>query len=283
MSGPAAEAAEIELATRLRACRATVGWDAALARAGIAERLLLACYDWALARNQPAGPLDLLMRGSGAQGVLSIYSDLDFEVSSPDFPRGHPAIEAAITQRLAELGVDAEGSTGRPREVDLIGQAGHTRDLHEMSELRRAGSTRRDAGWVGVAFAEAPAEWWNRTSSYEAHGRHRHAKFAFFEIRALICRVSWRHGLPAGTTAGQLAALRRVASATSAELRDLAIGALAAYEADPRSDSPTVRDLQHRMARLRDRHGLAGPDLDRTPSYDLRRQPPQQLSGKDTM
>jgi len=265
-----AEAGIESLAERLHASRASRGWQAATERGLLAERLLLAVHAWALDRTGVSEPLDLLLRGSGAQRVLTVFSDLDYEVSSPARPHGHPDVEVAMAERLAALGVDAEGSAGRPREVDLTDRAGHCRDLHELTELRRAGSPRRDAGWVGEAFAGAPADWWNRTSTYEAHGRHSHAKFAFFEIRALICRLSWRHDVRDGTTAGQLAGLAVILPAEAATLRALAVEALDNYEAGPRDSTPAVEHLQQRMAELRHRHHLAGPDLSVVPTYDLR-------------
>ena len=258
------------LAERLHASRSSPGWHQAVERGLLAERLLLATHAWALDHSGLAEPLDLLLRGSGAQRLLSVFSDLDYEVSSPAHPHGHPDVEAAMAERLAALGVEAEGSAGRPSEVDLTDSAGRCRDLHELSELRRAGSPHRDAGWVGAAFADAPPDWWNRVSTYEAHGRHSHAKFAFFEIRALICRLSWRHGVRDGTTAGQLAGLVEVLPTEAATLRALAAEALDCYEADPRASTPAVADLQQRMAELRHRHQLAGPDLSVVPTFDLR-------------
>jgi hypothetical protein len=270
MIGPAVETDIEALAERLRVSRTSRGWSAAVERALLAERLLLATYAWAVGRTGAEEPLDLLLRGSGAQRVLSVFSDLDYEVSSPAYPHGHSDVEAVMADRLAALGVEAEGSAGRPREVDLVDRAGRCRDLHELSELRRAGSARRDAGWVGDAFADAPPDWWNRVSSYEAHGRHRHAKFAFFEIRAIICRLSWRHQVPDGTTEGQLTGLAQVLGDDTATLRAMAVKALAGYEAGPRASTSSVEDLQQRMAELRRRQHLAGPDLSITASYDLR-------------
>ncbi|MFL6161961.1 MAG: hypothetical protein ACJ74U_07010 [Jatrophihabitantaceae bacterium] len=270
MTGPNIEA----LAERVHTSRTDRGWKAAVGRALLAERLLLATYAWAILRSGVREPLDLLLRGSGAQRLLSVFSDLDYEVSSPAHPHGHADVEAWMAERLAALGIDAEGSTGRPLEADLVDSTGQTRDLHELTELRRAGSPRRDLGWVGDAFADLPMNWWNRVSTYEAHGRHRHAKFAFFEIRALICRLSWRHDVPDGTTTGQLAGLVRVLPTEAANLRTLAVDALSCYETDPHASTSGVEDLQQRMAELRRRQQLAGPDESVVPAYDLRRRAP---------
>jgi len=279
VTGPAAGAGIETLAQRLHASRANRGWQAAVERALLAERLLLATYAWALDRSGVKEPLELLLRGSGAQRLLSVYSDLDYEVSSPGHPHGHPDVEAWMGDRLAALGIEAEGSDGRPREVDLTDRAGHCRDLHELTELRRAGSPRRDAGWVGEAFAGVPIDWWNRVSTYEAHGRHPHSKFAFFEVRALICRLSWRHGLCDGTTAGQLTGLVPALPEEAATLRALAVEALDSYEAGPQASTSAVRSLQQRMAELRRRHHLAGPDLSVIPTHDLRGGAPAQQKG----
>lgn len=279
MTGPAVGAGIEALAQRLHASRANRGWQAGIERALLAEQLLLATYSWAIDRSGVDEPLELLLRGSGAQRLLSVFSDLDYEVSSPEHPHGHADVEAWMSDRLAALGVEAEGSDGRPREVDLTDPAGHCRDLHELTELRRAGSPRRDAGWVGEAFAGAPVDWWNRVSTYEAHGRHPHAKFAFFEVRALICRLSWRHGVLEGTTAGQLTGLARALPGEAVTLRALAVEALDHYEAGPQASTAAVRSLQQRLAELRRRHHLAGPDLSVTPTHDLRSGAPAQQKG----
>ncbi|MEU3568615.1 hypothetical protein AB0E96_09330, partial [Kitasatospora sp. NPDC036755] len=58
--------------------------------------------------------MELILRGSCAQGVLGRGSDVDFELSSPDHPTGHRALEDLVIEALTCLGLAAEGSAARP-------------------------------------------------------------------------------------------------------------------------------------------------------------------------
>ncbi|GAA2991633.1 hypothetical protein GCM10020229_00190 [Kitasatospora albolonga] len=258
-----------QLASRIAELASTGGWPAACARAEVAEeitgrlaRVVLA----ALARED----LDLLLRGSCAQGVLGLGSDVDFELSSAEFPAGYQPAEDLVIEALGCLGLAAEGSAARPTERDLVSADGHTsRDLHEWCELRRPGAAHHDPGWT-TAFLPAPtAGALGRPSQYEQQGREHTAKYLWFESRAALARLVFTD--PAlspqpATLEQQLSVLPRlIGDRETAELRDLLHRTFALREASSpaqAADEDAERECFHlaqRLDHLRHRLALPGP------------------------
>lgn len=174
--------------SEVSALDATSGWTAAVRRAEIVESLVgqiaaLATTAFGL------DDLQLLLRGSLAQGVLGLSSDVDFELSSPAHPHGHRAIEGVLVELLSGFEIRAEGSGARPSEVDLRGESGITRDLHEWLELRRPGSAMHDPGWLRDLIAPEDARLARQLSAYELLGREHSAKYLWFETRVLLARL----------------------------------------------------------------------------------------------
>ena len=150
--------------------------------------------------------VELLARGSYGQGILSKMSDIDFEVSGPEFPSGHQAVEEMIGQFLNAFNIEWEGSSGRPDTVDIEGAHGFTRDLHEWSELRQPGSWKHNPGWVSNFFANSRAlNWYKLESQYIRRNRNIvTTKFLFFQMRTIIARLAFQHGACLSSTYHQL-------------------------------------------------------------------------------
>ncbi|QKW20535.1 hypothetical protein HUT16_16990 [Kitasatospora sp. NA04385] len=265
-----AEAVPLEqLVRRIAELACTSGWDAARKRAAAAEEITdrLAAVILAVLRLEG---LDLLLRGSCAQGVLGLGSDIDFELSSAALPYGHRPAEDLLIEALACFRLDAEGSTARPVERDLVSADGGTgRDLHEWFELRRPGSTAHDPGWAAAALTLPSADTVGRPSQYEDQGRELTAKYLWFESRAALARLasacSGAAPMPV-TVERQLAVLpQAIGVEDAAELRDLVHASFALREtADPAhpADDRTRREITRLADRLdlfRRRLGLPGP------------------------
>ncbi|WP_213451199.1 hypothetical protein [Rhizomonospora bruguierae] len=249
------------LAEQVTALAGHTGLEAAERRAGVAEAILVRVCDLVVAALDLGG-LQLLLRGSLAQGVITGRSDIDFELSAPAHPRGHAGAEALVVDVLASFGITAEATAGRPVEADLGGpDAGTTRDLHEWMELRRPGSAAHDPGWLGAVIRADLARLATRQSEYERAGREHSAKYLWFEARAALARVVMRAapGVPPVTVLDQLAALPELLGHDDAqELRAIVLGALDQRELD-HADPARCADLRGRLDAIRERHGLPGP------------------------
>jgi hypothetical protein len=200
--------------------------------------------------------LDVLLRGSAAQGLVSGRSDVDFEVSGPDWPRGHAEAETVVAAALSAFGFECETSTGRPTERDLLSADGdRSRDLHEYMELRRPGASVHDPGWV-AGDIELPPGWLKQASAYERGGYPQDGKHAFFAARSLIARIAFGRLEPPvpATTEAQLDALA-AAGVPVDELRTLLQESLAAYEVR----SPAER-LHREIGRVRAVHQIGGTE-----------------------
>ncbi|MFD9687286.1 hypothetical protein ACFWXO_16195 [Kitasatospora sp. NPDC059088] len=258
-----------QLAERIDQLAYESGWIAAHDRAVVAEEITSRLAVVILAVLQ-LEKLDLLLRGSCAQGVLGRGSDIDFELSSAAHPVGHRPAEDLLIEALACLGLAAEGSAARPVECDLVSTDSDTsRDLHEWFELRRPGSDLHDPGWATTLLTPPSADVIGRPSQYEDQGREHTAKYLWFESRAALARlVSTDSGtapMPV-TLERQLAVLPQVIGAEdAAELRDLVHATFALREtADP--SYPVGGQAEDQIARLagrldlfRQRLGLPGP------------------------
>jgi hypothetical protein len=248
------------------------GWSAANRRGRAIDSLLSLLATRLCRLGRIAAPLDLLLRGSGGQGIPTIFSDVDFELSGPKHPCGHEVVERAIETLLAGLEIDAEGSSGRPTNRDLHGVEGQHRELHEWMELRRAGEPRRDLGWATAPFASLPSDWWRTQSIYELEGRRATPKYAFFEARALVARLAFMNDTGSGTTPTQLRALRHLGLDDPVTQLEQAIATcLELYEQPDTLDTSRLNATQTSLQKLRERFSLPGPDISRDPTPDTRR------------
>jgi hypothetical protein len=167
------------------------GWSAAKARAIAAEEVIL-CVWSLLKKALPVPEVQLLLRGSVAQGLMTLQSDIDFELSSPAYPHGLPGLEDLIVEVLECLDLRSEGSRGRPQEQDLVSSDGRlTRDLHEFLQLRPAGAVVRDGCWPD-AFFSLDATKLSEPSEYERLRTCDDEPDPWFEARALVTRLYFR-------------------------------------------------------------------------------------------
>ncbi|MFE6053065.1 hypothetical protein ACFQ6N_20085 [Kitasatospora sp. NPDC056446] len=256
-----------QLVVRLEELRGGGGWDAACERAEVAEEVTAR-----IARTAQAllglEELELLLRGSCAQGVLGRGSDVDFELSSPDHPNGHQALEDLVIEALTCLGLAAEGSAARPTERDVVSADGMlSRDLHEWFELRRPGADHHSPGWLAGAIAGPSATITRRPSEYEQRGRELTAKYLWFEARALLARLVFTRAAaapPPVKLVPQLSLLHElVPGGEAAEVEAVVRAAFALREAtDPALTTgldTEVEQLADQLDVLRLRLGLPGP------------------------
>ncbi|MGW2540891.1 hypothetical protein ACWC5I_08440 [Kitasatospora sp. NPDC001574] len=258
-----------QLVRRLDRLASTSGWCAAGERAEAAEEITSRLARVVLA-TLGREELDLLLRGSCAQGVLGLRSDVDFELSSAEFPAGYRPAEDLVTEALGCLGLAAEGSAARPAERDLVSADGRvSRDLHEWFELRRPGCAHHDPGWTRNFLPDPAAEALGRPSQYEEQGREDTAKYLWFEARAALARLVFTiPGLSSRpvTLEKQLSALPGlIGDRAAAELRDLIHAAFALREAADPAHLVTGGAERERsrlvglLERLRQRFDLPGP------------------------
>lgn len=251
-----------EAAARLEQLRGTAGWSAGCERAWLAESILHRVAK--LVTSTLGTPvLDVLLRGSCAQGVLTRSSDVDFEVSSPAWPQGHHAVEALIVDILDCFGLPAEASDGRPDETDIVGEdPAVTRDLHEWMELRRPGAPQHDPGWVADALPAPDQHLLQRASQYERRGRSVTAKFLWFEARVALARVVFAmRGVvrPPVTLPEQLRRLPDLAPARAAVELEAIVQEAFTLRDSPDLDQHRCEQLAERLARFRQRIDLPGP------------------------
>ncbi len=211
---------------RLHHLRGRRGLASALLRAKLVEEV--ATVLWRSARDLFAWEVDLqfLLRGSVANGVCSVDSDLDFEISSPERPNGFPEAEDLLGALLDGFGIRSENSTGRPTERDII-HAGGSRDVLEWLELRDL-----DGGHTPWPHACGGR---NRPENvilggFEREARRMDGKHLWLAVRGTIARASAARGCGQARTMAQLEWLRCVAGMDIVPLRSLLGQALAARE-----------------------------------------------------
>lgn len=175
---------------RSRSCK---GWEAAIARSRDVHCFLSQIYTLLTWSFPALSEHNLLLRGSCAQGLMSIHSDIDFEISNKEYPMGFIPAENLLSSILTVFDLDHEGSTARPTEIDLISSDGYTRDFHEWTELVIPNSSVPDKGWINGLFSADTA--WHFYSEYESQKHNLTPKYLFFRIRAMIERYALQYSI----------------------------------------------------------------------------------------
>jgi hypothetical protein len=189
----------------------------------------LATTLWRSARALFAWNADLqfLLRGSIANGMCSVHSDLDFEISSPARPNGFPEAEILLGLLLDSFGIRSENSAGRPTERDIV-YSGGTRDVLEWLELR---DPEGRAPWPHACNGRARPET-ALLGSFERDARQMDGKHLWLAVRGTMARASAARGCGEARTMAQIQWLRRATNTDTVPLRLLLRQALAAYELD---------------------------------------------------
>jgi len=226
------------------------GLDAALDRSRIAESIinglaLTLCYAFPfLARPQ------VILRGSVGQGIMTRFSDMDFELSSETHPHGRPPLEALLCDLLACFGLAAEGSDQRPTELDLTGMGGHHRDANEWSQLRHPLTRGGRPDWLRALFPDADRSWWRRLSLYERDrpvSAKRNGAYLFKATRSTVARLAARNGCVSSHILTQLATIDKTTPPnTAAHIRSLLVSSVLAREgaiSDPASIDRLCHDV----------------------------------------
>lgn len=178
--------------------------------------------------------LDLLLRGSLGQGIVTINSDIDFEISGEFYREGHRGIEKLMGSIFDVFEIPWQGSADRPVEEDIVSKRyGLSRDLHEWFELRRPGFNRSCRGWLENEFSISDVEIARKSSKYENSGNPLTAKFVFFEIRATIARIAFLNGLQIACTKNQCEGLKdKIGEKMYKEIKSILELSLKYYEND---------------------------------------------------
>lgn len=223
--------------------RSRKGWDAAIARSKAMHRFMSQIYALLTWSFPALSTYSLLLRGSCAQGLMSIHSDIDFEISSQGSPMGFLPAENLLSGILTVFGLEHEGSAGRPTEIDLISPVGYTRDLHEWTELTVPGSPLPDRGWINGLFSADPA--WRFYSEYESQNHDLSPKYLFFRIRAIIERCALLHAVNNASIDEKIKGLSAIPDFSAREtLFQMTERCLNCYES-PTIDFNEILELNH--------------------------------------
>lgn len=169
------------------------GWSAALARSKCIHNFLKNIYLQLTKCFPLLSEYDLLLRGSCAQGLMTMKSDVDFEISSEQKPHGFIAAERLLSSILDIFNIECEGSPERPTEIDMKSMQGFTRDFHEWCELVIPGSKTQDKGWNNLLYNVDAI--WQCYSEYESQKHNLSTKYLFFQIRAIIERYAIKYSI----------------------------------------------------------------------------------------
>lgn len=173
--------------------QSTKGWDAAVKRSQCIHGILNDVYNIVSISIRNLKEYDLLLRGSCGQGIMTLKSDIDFEISSIKKPNGFIGAELLLAEILKVFDIDCDCSIDRPIEVDMISPQGYTRDFHEWCELIIPESKTINKGWNnGLYNAEGI---WQYYSDYEMQEHNLSAKYLFFQIRAVIERYAIKYSI----------------------------------------------------------------------------------------
>ncbi|UES60267.1 hypothetical protein GFK91_31645 (plasmid) [Roseibium aggregatum] len=213
---------------RLDSLQTKRGLKAAIARSHTIDELM--CRIWSSCRHNFGwnNNTQLILRGSAGQGLLSIKSDVDFEISSPDCPEGQPSWEALFRTLMGAANVESEGSSGRPKERDISGKT-WSRDIAEWLELRSICSDGKSVPWLFMEVARNSASC--DLGIFESTGLTMTPKNLWFATRTLISRLAMALGQSSPLTIDQLSYLQKSKMVKEASrFEELLVGSLQAYE-----------------------------------------------------
>lgn len=141
--------------------------------------------------------LSLIARGSYGECTLTKKSDLDFEIVA--FADGKInaliPIENIVYEILICLGIESDGTNGRPVEKDVIVN-GESRDLFEIFEMRLVIGDKINfidylQKYKDVVYARML---WKKRSEYEKTKSVLNSKSVFENLRFLITRLAMMNG-----------------------------------------------------------------------------------------
>jgi hypothetical protein len=229
------------------------GYAASLQRSACCRYILsivfCACarlFDW------DAEGLQLLLRGSLAQNVMSSRSDVDFEISSPAYPRGFRPAEHLLSGLLRWLGMASEGSDQRPAEQDVGDAEKWTRDACEWLELS---SIDGNAEWPFVDLQREDQALLG-LGTFEAGGLVYSTKSMWQAARSLLARTSIVFQCPHPQHELQIASISSRDGQLGAAFRNLIEEAIIAYELD---DDVQLEDLERKLKEIGAKTNLPTP------------------------
>lgn len=198
----------------------------------------------------------LMFRGSLGNHVLTCKSDVDFEISGPNYPNGHKGLEEVLSNILVFFQLECENSDGRPEEIDMVSDQGYTRDLHEWTELRGSNHL-QDPTWLRKRM-NLDYSVFKKLSIYESSLLDLNEKVLFFLVRSTISRLAFLYGGNHSCTLCQLKHIRSVNYNLSKELFEMLIESITYYENDCR-DRSMILSLCGRIAVVRKKEGIQIP------------------------
>lgn len=214
---------------KVRSLQTEVGLHAAAERSRSVLHIVRTTWDACCASFDWASHYQLLLRGSISQHLMTVRSDIDFEISSRKHPFGCTQLERLVSSILSCLMLHAEGSWARPREQD-ISTATWSRDVLEWLELRHI-DPREEAWPLSALGRNLPIVL--QLGKYEVIGLALTPKNVWFAARALLARASARCGCKSVVAMDQLESIYQASGIeTSLRCSDLLIAALYAYEID---------------------------------------------------
>ncbi len=228
------------------------GWDAAVRRSESVDKILSGLFNHVGKAIGNKSELELILRGSVAQGLMTTRSDLDFEVSGPKYPDGNLEWESLIIEAVKLLGLESEGSCSRPLFADLvtIRNSKLTRDLHEWMELRKIEGNEHNPGWLRNHFQVSTFQLLQE-SLYEKEGIPLSPKTLFFRVRTLIARLNFYYGFEFAKTELQLASIERKNNSLSRKLRKLVWASFELYESNPNTYRfASINELSQEISKL---------------------------------
>ncbi|MCA1493658.1 hypothetical protein I6F11_22380 [Ensifer sp. NBAIM29] len=104
---------------KVRTLHTKVGIHAAAERSRAVLHIITAIWNACCASFDWGAHFQLLLRGSISQHLMTVRSDIDFEISSCNNPLGCEHLERFVCSLLSFLMLNAEGSWARPREQDI--------------------------------------------------------------------------------------------------------------------------------------------------------------------
>lgn len=137
--------------------------------------------------------IHIIARGSYGECILTNKSDLDFEIVKIEKNKILPllTLENFACEVLNNLGIDAEGTAGRPKEQDIKIKTA-TRDFFEFFELRLINGDKKIFNKYCKQFLSLiiTKKMWGLQTKYEAKEKKVNNKLPFEEIRFIITKLA---------------------------------------------------------------------------------------------